>query len=454
MDTAEVAKKLTMNLFRVKDNRTFPKNDFASVQNVVNRIADKTLRELEQEGIFVFPEKISDASDIEEEQVILQSYNACYRTSNIMGFIGYGNESVVIESRFSSGGQDYFFQYLLERVMGFPNIVDLGVHANQGNALFDLLLFLFPRYLKDALRKGLFKTYIRKQYNNSHAAGSIDIPRHIAQNSPFVGNIAYSQREYSYDNNLTELVRHTIEFIQRKPYGRQLLSKAKEEVASITDATPGYRFHDRQKVIAINQKSPIRHAYYREYRNLQYLCLLILRHQKNQIGIGTKELYGILFDGAWLWEEYVNLLVGDVFYHPMNRENRGAQRLFAGRSMGVIFPDFIRKDSQYRVIGDAKYKPAANIGNKDYLQVLAYMFRFDAKKGFYFYPSTNGVQSQCLWVNEGSTYEKNVRAREDICVIKLGLNIPESVEPYERFVYDMKAAENIFKQTIRTYMKL
>lgn len=175
---------------------------------------------------------------------------------------------------------------------------------------------------------------------------------------------------------------------------------------------------------------------------------------KNQIGIGTKELYGILFDGAWLWEEYVNLLVGDVFYHPMNRENRGAQRLFAGKSMGVIFPDFISKDSLYRVIGDAKYKPAANIRNKDYLQVLAYMFRFDAKKGFYFYPSTNGVQSQCLWVNEGSTYEKNVRAREDICVIKLGLNIPESVEPYERFVYDMKAAENIFKQTIRTYMKL
>ena len=145
MDTAEVPKKLTMNLFRVKDNRTLPKNDFASVRNIVNRIADKTLRELEQEGVFVFPEKINDASDIEEEQVILQSYNACYRTSNIMGFVGYGNESIAIESRFSSGEKDYFFQYLLERVMGFPNVVDLGVHANQGNGLFDLLLFLFPR---------------------------------------------------------------------------------------------------------------------------------------------------------------------------------------------------------------------------------------------------------------------------------------------------------------------
>lgn len=236
-------------------------------------------------------------------------------------------------------------------------------------------------------------------------------------------------------------------------YGRQLLSKAKEEVTSIMDATSGYRLHDRQKVIAVNQKSPIRHAYYREFRNLQYLCLLILRHQKNQIGTGSKELYGILFDGAWLWEEYINLLVDDAFYHPRNKASQGAQRLFAGNA-GLIYPDFISKDSQYRVIGDAKYKPVANIGNKDYLQVLAYMFRFDAKKGFYFYPSTSGTQEQCLWVNEGLTYEKNVRAREDICVIKLGIHVPGSVEPYEKFVSDMKAAENIFKQTIKMRMKM
>ena len=29
-----------------------------------------------------------------------------------------------------------------------------------------------------------------------------------------------------------------------------------------------------------------------------------------------------------------------------------------------------------------------NIGNKDYLQLLAYMFRFDAKAGYYLYPET------------------------------------------------------------------
>ena len=433
-----------MKLLRVKDNRLMLKSDFAPIQRVVDKIADKTLSELEKEGIFVFPEKIHDAPDIEEEQVVLQSYNNCYRTGNIMGFLGCGSERLAIESRFSSGEKDYFFQYLLERVMNFPNVVDLSVDANQENMLFNLMLFLFPRYLKDALRKGLFKTYIRNQYNDSHVAGSMDIPRHIAQNTPFVGNIAYSQREYSYDNDLTELVRHTIEFIQRKPHGRILLSKVKEEVSLVVDATNRYRVHDKQKVIAANQKTPIRHAYYREYRRLQHLCFLILQHQKHQIGTGTKQVYGILFDGAWLWEEYINLLVGDIFYHPMNRAGQGAQRLFAG-NIGLIYPDFISKDSRNRVIGDAKYKPAENIGNKDYLQVLAYMLRFDAKNGFYFYPSTDDTQEHRLQVNKGSTYEKNVVPRNDVCVVKLGLGIPECNGTYEEFTQKVRIAETVFQ---------
>ena len=57
---------------------------------------------------------------------------------------------------------------------------------------------------------------------------------------------------------------------------------------------------------------------------------MILRNERHQYGNGTRNVYGILFDGAWLWEEYVNTLIGDVFYHPRNKTGDGAQRLFAG----------------------------------------------------------------------------------------------------------------------------
>lgn len=439
-----------MKPLRIKDNSSIRKELFSNVPLLTKRIADKTLKQLEQEGVFVFPDLIRDAEDIEEDQMILQSVNDTYRSSNVMGFLGCGNEQMVIESRFSAAGQDYFFSYLLERVLEFPSILNLGTNADQENKLFHLLLFLFPQYLKSAMRKGPFKTYIFNRYNDSHVKGTIDVARHIKQNTPFVGNIAYHQREYSYDNDLMELVRHTIEFIRRKPYDCNLLTKVKDEVQLVVETTQDYRPHDRRKVILENKHNVIRHAYYREYRALQQLCVLILQHQKHQIGSGSRQVYGILFDGAWLWEEYINTLIGDLFYHPMNKAGSGAQRLFA-ENVGLIYPDFISKNREHRVISDAKYKPIDNIGNRDYLQLLAYMFRFDAKSGLYFYPEAADGKERLLTMNQGSTYEGNVQPRNDVTVRKLGLKIPNYVPDYESFVRDMQISEQEFKKIVVSF---
>ena len=436
-----------MEQLRIKDNAQLQKTDFSAVLGITRKVADKTLEQLEREGVFVFPEMINDAEDITRDQMILQSVNDTYRSGNVMGFLGYGDERLVIESRFSTDENDYFFQYLLDRVLNFPNIVDLQTDADQDNMLFNLLLFLFPYYLKSAARKGLFKTYIRNSYNDKNIKGAIDMARHVKKNTPFTGNVAYSQREYSYDNYLMELVRHTIEYIRRKPYGNNLLVKVKDEVDLVIKATPDYEPYDKRKVISENKRSTVRHAYYREYRALQHLCLLILQHQKHQIGSGTRQIYGILFDGAWLWEEYINELIDDIFYHPMNKGGKGAQRLFAG-NIGLIYPDFISRDSEKRIIADAKYKPIDNIGNRDYLQVLAYMFRFDAKEGYYFYPEAENADDLQLWMNKGSTYEKNVKARDDISLTKHGLKIPDKVERYESFVALMKAYELEFRKAL------
>ena len=436
-----------MKLLKIKDNSQYKKDTFADIGNLTGRIADKTLEQLEREGVFVFPEFVVDAEDITKDQMILQGMNDTYRSGNVMGFLGCGDERIVIESRFSSGGEDYFFQYLLDRVLDFPNIVNLESDADQNNRLFNFLLFLFPYYLKTAMRKGLFKKYIRHHYNDGNVKGTIDIARHIEKNTPFTGNVAYSQREFSYDNHLMELIRHTIEFIKRKPYGNNLLIRVKDEVKLVVEATQSYEPYDRQKVIDANKKNTVRHAYFREYLALQRLCLLILQHQKHQIGSGSRQIYGILFDGAWLWEEYVSSLIDEAFYHPMNKGGKGAQRLFDG-NIGLIYPDFISRDTGSRIIADAKYKPIDNIGNRDYLQVLAYMFRFDAKEGYYLYPEVDGADDQKLRMNSGSTYEGNVEPREDIHVTKHGLKIPSDVDSYTTFASKMQMSELAFRQVL------
>lgn len=431
-----------MKLSRIKDNSQQKKDSFSEIKVLVDKIADKTLEQLEREGIFVYPETVKDASDITREQMILQSVNGNYASGNVMGFLGCGNERLIIESRFSKN-EDFFFQYLLEKVIDFPNFIDLETDADQDNRLFNFLLFLFPCYLKAAMRKGLYKQYISRRYNDGNVKGTIDIARQIRINTPFTGKVAYTQREFSYDNELMELVRHTIEFIRHKSYGGKILSKAKEEVNLVIDATSQYELYSRSKIIEKNKKNMVHHAYYKEYLSLQRLCILILQRQKHQIGIGSKQIYGVLVDGSWLWEEYLYLLIGEIFYHPMNKGGKGAQRLFENNN-GLIYPDFISKNDMERMIADAKYKPNENIGNRDYLQVLAYMFRFDAKVGYYLYPEANGEDDIKLRMNSGSTYEENVKPRDNVSIIKHGLRIPTNVNRYEEFATEMKINEEEF----------
>ena len=437
---------MSMKLRKIKDNAQFKKGDFSDIGNLIGKIANKTLGQLERDGVFVFPEFVKDAKDITKDQMILQSVNGSYRSGNVMGFLGCGDERLIIESRFCGDGEDFFFQYLLAQVLDIPNILDLKTDADQNNQLFNFLLFLFPYYLKTAMRKGLFKKYVRNRYNDENIRGTIDIARHIKLNTPFMGNVAYSQREFSYDNYLTELVRHTIEYIKGKPYGKTILSRVKDEVKLVVEATPRYERYDRQKIIEANKKNILRHAYFREYIALQRLCFLILKRQKHQIGSGPRQIYGILFDGAWLWEEYVNSLINKngVFYHPKNKGGVGAQRLFSNNE-GLIYPDFISRDAKTRIIADAKYKPVDNIGGKDYLQILAYMFRFDAKEGYYLYPESEGADDLKLWLNKGSTFEDNVTPRDDIRVIKHGLKIPKDAADYKTFVIQMAESESAFQ---------
>lgn len=422
-----------MKWIKIKDNQYINKSKVIDVGNVIDRVANKTLEKLENEGIFVFPEVLHDTKDMSKNQMIIQNYNEGYLSGNVMGYLGVGNEYLTIESRFSTGGNDYFFQYILNKVFDFPNFIDLMSSVGQDEKLFTLIIFLFPYYLKHALRKGVFKSYTCNKYNDENVKGRIDISRHIRKNTPFIGDVAYSRREYSFDNYLMELVRHTIEYIKSKSYGYKLLSKVKEEVKIIVNATSEYTYEKRNLVIEENSKNIIRHAYYHEYRMLQKLCLMILKVEKHSFYFGKQRIYGILFDGSWLFEEYINLIIGNKFYHPMNKSGLGRQYLFEG-NIGMIYPDFISKDADNRIIADAKYKPVDNIENKDFLQIIAYIMRFDSKKGIFIYPEIDDNSTLNLNLNSGLTYENNVMKREDTVIIKYGIKIPKYTNSYIDFV--------------------
>lgn len=101
-------------------------------------------------------------------------------TGNVMGFIGVGNLQIKIKSRFDKGRDDFLLHYMLQKVLSF-NLFDLS-HNNEQEDVFDFIMFMFPYFLKAAMRQGVYREYQNFRHNDANLKGTIDVGRHIARN--------------------------------------------------------------------------------------------------------------------------------------------------------------------------------------------------------------------------------------------------------------------------------
>ena len=428
-------------------------------------LSNKTLKDITDEtpDLLVFPDCIEKTEDRIKDMPIItvdiplgkngSAEAAKIKTGNIAGFIGIPSDRpggkevhLKITSRFvneSSGDEDkdYFLYYLLEKVFSV-NLFDLKDLSRKGQ--FDFLLFLFPYYLKKALSRGLFKTYTFYQKNDMNIRGQIDMARHIKENTPFRGNIACNIRERTADNYLTQLIRHTIEVIRTRSFGTHILAYnkvTKNAVEDIVLSTPSYKGGERDKIIRENLKL-IKHPYFTDYAALQKLCFAILRRQKVNYGADSKKIYGLLFDVAWLWEEYLaGLLKSRDFKHPQNKKGSGWLYMFenkisdtdADKNYSHIYPDFYKPEEW---VLDAKYKKitGGQIAREDLYQLITYLHVMKIPKGGFVFPRTekeNGVDENKTFVLKG--YGGTIHT--------FGLKIPLNPQSRDDFSKKMKESE-------------
>ena len=426
---------------RITDNQhRIIKEDFvAEYPQISQLLLDRTLGNLSQEdNIFIFPNDLEYSPDLDKDQKILETVNQEIKTGNIIGFLGYGQERLTISSRFSNESDDYFLHYLLQKVLHI-NLTSLDVALSREDKLYQLLMYLFPKYLQATLRKGLYKEYQRFSHNDSHVKGVIDVGNHLKRNVPFMGNIAYTTREFTYDNPLMQLIRHTIEYIETQKSFGALLDNNRETMAEVTRVTPSYKLADRAKFIRINKTKPLRHAYFREYRKLQELCLMILNREKHGLGYQEKKIHGILFDVSWLWEEYVYTLLPKGFLHPRNKEKKGGILVFSDGKRKV-YPDFY--DRERKIVLDAKYKKLEftekGINREDLFQLISYSYILEAEKAGLIFPSIE--QSVNREIGKLAGYGAQLK--------KWSIQIPKNASSYNEFYKMMEISEEIFKRNI------
>ena len=404
-------------------------------------LLDRTLDNLSQEdSIFIFPNDLKNSPDLDKEQKILETVNQKIKTGNVIGFLGCGQERLTISSRFSSKSDDYFLHYLLQKVLNI-NLTSLDVGLSREERLYQLLIYLFPKYLEAAMRKGLYKEYQRFSHNDSHIKGVIDVVNHLKKNLPFTGNIAYTTREFTYDNPMMQLIRHTIEYIKnQKSLGRGIIYTNRENITEIIRVTPSYEQADRAKVIRRNQDKPLRHAYFREYRKLQELCLMILNREKHGFGYQEQKIHGILFDVAWLWEEYVHTLLPREFIHPRNKDRTDGISVFSNRERKV-YPDFY--DRERKIVLDAKYKKLEltekGINREDLFQLISYSYILKAEQAGLVFPSKEKVVDNEIGKLAGyGTFLK-----------KWSIQIPQKTSSYSEFYEMLGKSEKIFQNNIK-----
>ncbi len=436
---------LTDNNIRQPDAVTFQRKDVAALFP----IADKTIAELckENENLLIFPYSIETSCDKICDSSVMSILNTGdpdkvqITTGNVMGFIGIDNLQIKIKSRFDKGRDDFFLHYMLQKVLSF-NLFDLK-HNDEQEDLFDFIMFMFPYLLKAAMNQGIYREYKNFKHNDSNIKGTIDIGRHIARNFPFVGNIAYATREYSHDNNMSELIRHTIEFMKTKRYGQLVLNIDRETIENvkiIIAHTPSYNKNERSSVISKNLRAKV-HPYYTEYRPLQTLCLQILRMEEVKYGESSDEICGILFDGAWLWEEYVNTILSNHgFKHPENKLHKGGIYLFDDHS-GIRYPDFYKDD----MVLDAKYKrlgsydKVSKLDRNDVHQVMAYMTTLKVNRGGFVAP---------LEQKQSKVPTSHLKGSEATLSI-FGIEICKSATSYAEFCEKMGEMEDRFVESLK-----
>jgi 5-methylcytosine-specific restriction endonuclease McrBC regulatory subunit McrC len=436
---------------RKGDNNCGEKLTDIEILNIsdLSSIANKNLIDLQKENpdLLVFPQTLGQYRDDVEKSHIFSLDDENLTTYNLMGFVGRNSSQLTISSRFAKDdNNDYFLHYMLQKVFSI-NLLKFDQTPNKEN-IWDFLLYLFPYYLKKAYSQGIYKAYKKEEYNDSNVKGAIDVKRHILRNIPFMGKIAYTTREHSYNNNLTQLVRHTIEHIKTHPFGSGVLTNDSEvrDVVSkfifVTDKT--YNNNSRQKIISANLK-PVSHPYFTEYAALQKICLKILRHDKITFGKEKDKVYGLLFDGAWLWEEYLNTILKDDFIHPENKTGKNRHYLF--ENFQSIYPDFISRTDP-KSVGDAKYIPLgqqqpysenSEKATSIYYKTIAYMYRFSSDNGFLLFP------------NQETSFFGTYKIKEtDGILKKIGLAIPQTSESFKEFIKKMNKNEQELKLNLMT----
>ena len=248
------------------------------------------------------------------------------------------------------------------------------------NSLLDILAKVFSKKLLNELQKGLYREYVSKEEALSMIKGKILISKSIKENTINKNKMNCKYDEFTEDNLFNAILKRAINVI--------LFSIKNDDVKKELNIINNI-FNDVSDIyvpnnIILNYKLNRMNNRFLECFTLAKLILLNSSMDKS---LGKENGFSILFEMNYLYEEYVGVLLKEVFNDTnininINTQEKSRYLLWntlKERNEIALKPDIvIYKDNKPKVIIDTKWK-SSSINNReiysqsDIYQMYAYI---------------------------------------------------------------------------------
>ena len=285
------------------------------------------------------------------------------------------------------------------------------------NSLLDILAKVYSKKLLNELQKGLYREYVSKEEALSIIKGKILISKSIKENTINKNKMNCKYDEFTEDNLFNAILKRAINVI--------LFSIKNDDVKKELNIINNI-FNDVSDIyisnnIILNYKLNRMNNRFLECFTLAKLILLNSSMDKS---LGKENGFSILFEMNYLYEEYIGVLLKEVFNDTnisINTQEKSRYLLWntlKERNEIALKPDIvIYKDNKPKVIIDTKWK-RSSIDNRetysqsDIYQMYAYITTYtECEECILLYPKEENI-SHSEWRLNHNIADKKISISE------------------------------------------
>lgn len=300
------------------------------------------------------------------------------------------------------------------------------------NSLLDILAKVFSKKILNELQKGLYREYVSKEEALSTIKGKTLISKSIKENTINKNKMNCKYDEFTEDNLFNAILKRAISVILfsiKNDDVKKELNIINNVLNDISDIYIPNNIILNYKLNRMNNR----------FLECFTLAKLILLNSSMDKSLGKENGFSILFEMNYLYEEYIGVLLKEVFNDTnisINTQEKSRYLLWntlKERNEIALKPDIvIYKDNKPKVIIDTKWK-SSSINNieiysqSDIYQMYAYITTYaECEECILLYPKFEDI-SHSYWKLNQNIGDKKILISEI------------SLESYE------KSKEELFK---------